>query len=519
MTDAQTDELSVLVRHVPQIVVSRFVAKPEPLRGPESASFLAAVALFDISGFSSLGSRLSEDEHRQHAKSGSARSVVLAAACSPAAADHAVGSKPPPLANSNNSGGSNSSLQASEPKTKSRMSLPSLGGVFDSRSGSSMSIASRLDSATTRSPGKPDGREGSGEEGEDVGPGGSMRRRQSAAQHSPGRMSFTHGAKPTAVPQGTAVEALTTTLNKSLEPVIDVILKHGGDIIKFAGDALIVLWETEATRGASTPAGELVYRAVCCALEALQALEAAFVANNEHLSVLLGMHVGIGVSQMTGNHVGGVLNRWEFYLSGDANRQMSFAEANAQTGQLALSPEAYAALEAEFQATRGHLVSAELHVTPHKSGNCIVHGVREGPALETPRALASPPTATTDLIPFLRNYVPGTIVSHLEKGLALTSCRLNITVAFVKLDGVVEMPDPQLQLQTIHRAMCSIQECAYKAQGTLRQFVIDDKGAIAIIALGLPPFYHENNGTFLPLQPLRLLPIDTDAQLPRIVQR
>ncbi|RLN26684.1 hypothetical protein BBJ28_00013174 [Nothophytophthora sp. Chile5] len=518
MADAQTDELSVLVRHVPQIVVSRFVAKPEPLRGPESSSFLAAVALFDISGFSSLGSRLSEDERRQHAKSGSVSSAVLAAAYSPTAAAHAVGSTPPPLTSSNNSGGSSGSLQLSEAKTKSRMSLPSLGGVFDGRSGS-VSTASRLGSTTMRPPDKSTDREGPGEEDEDVGPGGSVRRRQSATQHSPGRMSFTHGAKPTAAPRGTAVEALTTTLNKSLEPVIDVILKHGGDIIKFAGDALIVLWETEATRGASTPAGELVYRAVCCALEALQALEAAVTANNEHLNALLGMHVGIGVSQMTGNHVGGVLNRWEFYLSGDANRQMSFAEANAQTGQLALSPEAYAALEAEFQATRGHLVSAELHVTPHKSGNCIVHGVREGPAPETPKALASPPVATTDLIPFLHNYVPGTIVSHLEKGLMLTSCRLSITVAFVKLDGVVEMPDPQLQLQSIHQAMCSLQECAYKAQGTLRQFVIDDKGAIAIIALGLPPFYHENNGTFLPLQPLRLLAIDTDSQLPRIFQR
>ena len=33
--------------------------------------------------------------------------------------------------------------------------------------------------------------------------------------------------------------------------------------------------------------------------------------------------------------------------------------------------------------------------------------------------------------------------------------------------------------------------------GTIRQFVIDDKGAVAIVAFGVPPFYHENNGTLV----------------------
>ncbi|EEY61924.1 uncharacterized protein PITG_13897 [Phytophthora infestans T30-4] len=292
-------------------------------------------------------------------------------------------------------------------------------------------------------------------------------RRQSSTLYS----SFT--TKTSVATQGIAVETLTTTLNKSLEPVIQVILKHGGDIIKFAGDALIVMWETEASHGNVTPAGELVYRAVCCALEALHALKGTDTEQDGEVSheQLLGMHVGIGVSNMTGNHVGGVLNRWEFYLSGDANRQMSFAEENAKKGQLALSPEAYDALETRF----GTLV--ELDVVCHASGNYLI--------LETP--------GDSDLIGFLRCYVPGAIVSHLQKGLALTPCRLNVTVAFVKLEGVIEIKDAQTQLQTIHQNLCTIQECAYKAQGMLRQFLIDDKGAVAIVGIGLPPFFHENN--------------------------
>ncbi|KAF4037524.1 ATPase family associated domain-containing protein 16 [Phytophthora infestans] len=466
MPNSTGSELNVLLRHVPKIVVSRFVNNPDRPRGPESCSFLAAVALFDISGFSSLGSRLSEDERRQSRETRS---------------NSNTGSQTSPVHLSGKTRSSSARLLHSEAKVlKSRSSQPVLL-TLPGTTGSLSSTSSR--ESARKEPSKDDS---SSEEEECLSPRDMMRqRRQSSTLYS----SFT--TKTSVATQGIAVETLTTTLNKSLEPVIQVILKHGGDIIKFAGDALIVMWETEASHGNVTPAGELVYRAVCCALEALHALKGTDTEQDGEVSheQLLGMHVGIGVSNMTGNHVGGVLNRWEFYLSGDANRQMSFAEENAKKGQLALSPEAYDALETRF----GTLV--ELDVVCHASGNYLI--------LETPGEspvsvlkhynAITPLQASSDLIGFLRCYVPGAIVSHLQKGLALTPCRLNVTVAFVKLEGVIEIKDAQTQLQTIHQNLCTIQECAYKAQGMLRQFLIDDKGAVAIVGIGLPPFFHENN--------------------------
>ncbi|KAL4105942.1 hypothetical protein PRIC1_003997 [Phytophthora ramorum] len=496
MPNSSGSELNVLLRHVPKIVVSRFLNKPERPRGPESCSFVAAVALFDISGFSSLGSRLSEDERRQSRdtnKNGSNTAVTgsvstpsspLAAATSPA------NSNRPALSIRSSSG----TMLHSEPKlSKSRISQPVMPSLPSFSSPTAGNLFSARSSGRRESSVKGDDDSSLADDEEALSPSDKMRQRRMTSSSSTS-MSFRHGPKNSVATQGIAVETLTTTLNKSLEPVIDVILKHGGDIIKFAGDALIVMWETEVSRGEATPGGELVYRAVCCALEALQALGAAITSDgNEsdqsHLQ-LLGMHVGIGVSDMTGNHVGGVLNRWEFYLSGDANRQMSFAEENAQKGQLALSPEAFDALDARF----GTL--PELDIVCHRSGNYLVQEV-PGDSIAVnphPQSVVSPPLEPrADLIGFLRCYVPGAIVSHLQKGLSLTPCRLNVTVAFVKLAGVVEIADKQTQLQTIHQNLCTIQECAYKAQGMLRQFVIDDKGAVAIVAIGLPPFFHENN--------------------------
>lgn len=43
------------------------------------------------------------------------------------------------------------------------------------------------------------------------------------------------------------------------------------------------------------------------------------------------------------------------------------------------------------------------------------------------------------------------------------------------------------------RQVKAIQEATYHFEGTLRQFLQDDKGAVAIVVVGLPPFFHEDN--------------------------
>ncbi|KAG7401347.1 hypothetical protein PHYBOEH_001763 [Phytophthora boehmeriae] len=500
MPNSGGSELAVLQRHLPQIVVTRFLNNPERLRGPESSSFLAAVALFDISGFSSLGSRLSEDERRRSKEGGktshgSTNNNSTAAPSPTAAAIHQAANQGPTSVSARTRSGS---ILSSPSKAKSRGSQPmSLLSGLGSPSTRSLNSLSRRDTSHRQMCDE----DSTLDDEDDPLPSDIMRQRRTSSMSS-SSMSFMHGPKSAIVSQGIAVESLTTTLNKSLEPVINVILEHGGDIVKFAGDALIVMWETEATQNKVTPSGELVYRAVCCAIEALRALGAAVAASTEHENedthlTLLGMHVGIGVSQVTGNHVGGVLNRWEFYLSGDANRQMSSAEESAQKGQLALSPESYEALQGRLDKV------PELVVACHYSGNYLVQEVPDvsfcSTVTEEQRARASSVVheVGAELLGCLRSYVPGAIASSLQKGLMLTPCRLNVTVAFVKLEGVVGIKNAQDQLQVIHQTLCNIQECAYKAQGTLRQFVIDDKGAVAIVAIGLPPFFHENNGTCL----------------------
>ena len=98
-------------------------------------------------------------------------------------------------------------------------------------------------------------------------------------------------------------------------------------------------------------------------------------------------------------------------------------------------------------------------------------------------------------------YIPGPVRSALQEGgggpRSVDGLR-KVSVIFIKLYDVV-MPkmfdasnvDAFLEA-TQHQAKL-VQESAYHYWATLRQFILDDKGFVAIVVVGLPPLFHEDN--------------------------
>ena len=96
-------------------------------------------------------------------------------------------------------------------------------------------------------------------------------------------------------------EQLTQILNTYFGRLIDVISASGGDILKFAGDALLAVW-------GSGDAGDsaAVLRAAHCALAAQSVLREFKLAPQNPLS----LRIGIGVGSARVLHVGGEAGRW-----------------------------------------------------------------------------------------------------------------------------------------------------------------------------------------------------------------
>jgi predicted ATPase len=66
-----------------------------------------------------------------------------------------------------------------------------------------------------------------------------------------------------------------------------------------------------------------------------------------------------------------------------------------------------------------------------------------------------------------------------------------ITTIFIKIKKITFKTDSCLQHS--QEAMDALQKALYKYEGTLRQFIVDDKGSVILSYFGLPPFAHEND--------------------------
>ena len=112
-------------------------------------------------------------------------------------------------------------------------------------------------------------------------------------------------------PAGT--ETLTRILNDYFGQLIALIEAYGGDIVKFAGDALLALWPALPEEAETDePLIAAVLRAAHCCL-AVRAQLNAYHATDQ---VQLSLRLALGAGPITALHLGGLHGHWEFLVSG-----------------------------------------------------------------------------------------------------------------------------------------------------------------------------------------------------------
>ena len=195
----------------------------------------------------------------------------------------------------------------------------------------------------------------------------------------------------TKISQMMDVEHLTNAINSYFQMIVNNIISHGGDIIKFAGDALFAEWKVShheshhdldccvsiaATCAANIVASCSNYR-VCKSLDITMSTQHLLRQRNsltsestgretsEHDSAsrrastgdrrrrtsrpsastseviaTLNVKCAIGVGHIVGIHVGDNATRREYFILGDTIGQVARAESAASMGQVFASPEA-----------------------------------------------------------------------------------------------------------------------------------------------------------------------------------
>jgi hypothetical protein len=112
-------------------------------------------------------------------------------------------------------------------------------------------------------------------------------------------------------------EELTRLLNGYFSRMIAITEAQGGEVVKFSGDAVTVVFPA-----ADEALGVATRRALQTA-EAMQAAMSDFATLDTSVGpVELGMKIAIGAGEVLAAQVGGVRNRWEYVVAGDPLRQV-----------------------------------------------------------------------------------------------------------------------------------------------------------------------------------------------------
>ncbi len=282
-------------------------------------------------------------------------------------------------------------------------------------------------------------------------------------------------------PEG--AEELALLLNDCFGHLIQIITEHGGEVTKFAGDALLAIWSvptdlSRVGRAARDMLADMVLRATQCAISIQRSSDDLLIQRDS--GSLLQIAVGAGDIYVV--HLGGVLNRWEYLLSGEPLVQMSVAKDLAASGDVVLSPEAWDLVKDHCSS---ELISRRF---------VRVFDVKK----KSPTQPVEVAQIRSDMVGGMKTYVPAAITRRLEAGFGqwLSEIR-HLTILFVKLPGYgTSITHPYAttvpEAQAVMRVM---QSSLYRYEGSINKFNVDDKGITLVAAMGLPPLSHKDDAT------------------------
>lgn len=262
------------------------------------------------------------------------------------------------------------------------------------------------------------------------------------------------------------IEKLKGLLNDYFGKLISVVRQYGGDVFKFTGDGFLALWPVE-NDGIDLPA--LAHQALACS-QAIQEKLHDYTTDEGHLALKIALSAG----ELAVIHLGGVFNRWEFFIAGEPMSQVGHAETKAKPGEIILTQTLYTLVTTVCTAEEFEPHFYRLHIAQ---------------AVDTPLQRPAPPL-TPEMEPALRAYIPGAVLNRLS---ALQSGFLpeirNVTVLFLNLPDM-KFGVPLPQAQEVARIL---QTGLYRYEGSVSTIGVDDKGVMFVAVMGLPPFSHEDD--------------------------
>lgn len=263
-------------------------------------------------------------------------------------------------------------------------------------------------------------------------------------------------------------EELSAVLNASFSRLVDLVYLYGGDVLSFAGDALMAVW--------SAPGGDARRGALLAAALARAIHEQGPVSAGEEAPVRLRVGLARGTVEIL--PLEGAGGRWTTLVGGPAVSAANEALRRVSPGQVGATAALWSLLEGEAEGS------------PLADGMISLNALRR----PTPTAPLPPPPLDGRREERFRDFLPAAVSSRLGAGQSAWLAELRtVTALFVNLTGLRgDRLPPQAELAALVRALG---EPLARFEGALDRFTVDEKGVSALCAFGLPPLSHEDDAS------------------------
>ena len=283
------------------------------------------------------------------------------------------------------------------------------------------------------------------------------------------------------------LDNLHQVTNGLLAQLVQIVIFHSGDVISFAGDALICVFrattETMKTvhhnnkrKKVSDDLQVSVARALKCCI-ALKDYE-----DND-----LTVHIGLSCGEMCFTTLGGYQGRWAYLLNGKCMKELASCLEDAQSKQVVMTTSAYDLLRGSLGKLIASVVAKQL-----ASGNYLFESIFLNCSFSPPgsRLLSLP--CNKSMTSAVKSFIPQTVTGAVDAGSYSTMAELReVTALFLSLDSYTA--ELYANPATLQSFFLIVQEAMEDTGGFMRQFLIDDKGCVLIVMWGVPSFSYENN--------------------------
>jgi class 3 adenylate cyclase/tetratricopeptide (TPR) repeat protein len=249
---------------------------------------------------------------------------------------------------------------------------------------------------------------------------------------------------------GDGAESLTYFINDCFAVLVDVIEAQGGDIVAFAGDAILAVW-SDADAAAATE------QAARCALALRQAM--TDWRNGEGINARTAIEIG----EVFFCKLGGWRDKWHYIAVGDPFYRIGEAYQKAGIGDIALCANAVGLLSGGCEVEPTSYGARLLQIN---APNAVELPVRASQRIED-RAVRNP-DSPSDWVGEFRT----------------------LTVARI---GLPDFQFEQNFLTKLQSFVLDVQQIAERLEGTVHQVLMDDKGLTLTLVFGLAPFAHEDD--------------------------